>query len=99
MGAVHGVTLQEIDGKIVVDPYVLFVARGDTVAFAAKGEFTVQFHGPSPLAEAKIGSHYSKGSEVAKVAPGCYRYAVALQPSGKGGEIFLLADCPSIIVK
>lgn len=90
--------VDERSGVFTFDPYGLYVNDGDTVHFneLRSRSFKIVFHGDTPLKKTKI-SHTDPDSDLkARVKPGVYTYAVAIL--GSRGELFLEADCPSIIV-
>ncbi len=90
--------VNEKKGLFTIDPYGVYLSKGDTVRFNADGRiFRVLFHRESPFREQGI----SDGGPVGTVksnAEGHYPYAVAIV-SRSGNEVFLEADCPSIIVQ
>jgi len=86
--------------SIEVTPYDLSTSEGKDIEFSAGGlPFKILFHEvtPSPL-NGDVG-HKSRRAKVKKGTGGNkrYRYAVAIYATDKD-EVYLLADCPSIIV-
>lgn len=91
----------KIQGNTIeVTPYKFSTTEGKDIEFSAGGlPFKIVFHEttPSPL-NGDVG-HNSRKAKVRKGTGGnkTYRYAVAIYSKDKD-EVFLLADCPSIIV-
>ena len=90
--------VNEKKGLFTIDPYGVYLAKGDTVRFNADGRiFKVLFHGESPFREEGISDGSPLGTLKAN-AQGHYSYAVAIV-SRSGKEVFLEPDCPTIIVQ
>ena len=94
------INLQIKGNSIDVTPYDLATAEGQDVEFSAGDlPFKIIFHEdmPNPL-NADV-SHRVKKAKVKHGTGGNrrYRYAIAIYSKDKD-EVFLLADCPSIIV-
>ena len=98
------ISLKEVRGMITIDPYGVYMsaktkAPNNKALFDAGGRvFQLVFHGASPFNQDTISDTTGVVTIRDRAEPGNYRYAVAIL-SSSGDEVFLEADCPTIIVQ
>ena len=90
--------LNESSGEITIEPYGIYLLDGERVRFETDGHvFKLAFHDGSPFGGKEISKENPVGLLRPAVPKGHYTYAVAVV-SKDGRDVFLEADCPSIIV-